>query len=553
MRSRGRRARGLIAVAVALFLPASAAAQVSLSPLPLPGGNQPIKNLTHTARQTVTTVENTANRAVSGAESGVNGVVDGLGGGSGGSGSPGSTSPNPPSSAPPAGANPPASTAPEAGGPSVGGAASPSGGSASPAGRSAQGGAAPRNAAPAAAGASAPALGGGPRRGPAHRAAPRPATTQTAGIIHDIASLPWSFFAACVGIAILGVLMAGRSAFLARLSRRLRRQGDELREDVGALQQALLPGVPSRLGAVDISVAYRPAEGPAAGGDFYDAVRIDERRIGIVVGDMSGHGRDALTATALVHYTLRAYLEAGLSPGAALRQADRALGNKLGEEFATVVTAVYDSSESTLTYSCAGHPAPLLFGSAQDRAVETLNPPPIAAGPPTGWRETTVAVKSGTRIAFITDGLIEARDSEGALVGRAGLASILADLPPLADAGQILDFVKNHGNAPDDLTVCVLDPTDARRDGSIVEELDLSGSQALRDSFGDFLAQCGLDHDEEMHAVAQLARVSRPPRPGLRLTIRRDDGGSTWEMDYERPDVRRAPVQTLPRPLQRAG
>ena len=138
-------------------------------------------------------------------------------------------------------------------------------------------------------------------------------------------ALPLSLLVALLAIAGLGIAMAIRSAWLAALARRLRRHERELEEDVGVLQAALLPGVPERLGDVELSLACRSADGPAAGGDFYDVLQLDDRTIAILVGDVSGHGKDALTATALVHYTLRAYLEAGTRPRQALRLADHAL------------------------------------------------------------------------------------------------------------------------------------------------------------------------------------------------------------------------------------
>ena len=72
------------------------------------------------------------------------------------------------------------------------------------------------------------------------------------------------------------------------------RQRAWLLREVGVLQQALLPPVPDSVGAVRTSVAYRPSEGMGAGGDFYDALTLPGNRAAFILGDVSGHGREAV-------------------------------------------------------------------------------------------------------------------------------------------------------------------------------------------------------------------------------------------------------------------
>jgi hypothetical protein len=293
------------------------------------------------------------------------------------------------------------------------------------------------------------------------------------------------------------------------------------------MQAALLPALPERLGGTEVTAAYRPAEGPAAGGDFHDVLALAGERIGIVIGDVCGHGRAALANTALVHYTLRAYLEAGLEPRDALRLTNLALGDKLGDDFVAAVAAVYDPAASTLDYATAGHPTPLLAGEP-DRSVGALTPPPIGVGLPTGHRQTRIHVRPGSRIWFFTDGLVEARAVNGDLLGREGLAAILAETGE-AGPDALLTSIAGHGGARDDMTAFVLTPSDADGDGSVEEEIDVGRQQAEGDGLTRFLAECGLDPGEVERATQAAQRRLRLAG-SARIRTRSAVTGPRWEI-----------------------
>jgi serine phosphatase RsbU (regulator of sigma subunit) len=367
-------------------------------------------------------------------------------------------------------------------------------------------------------------------------------------VFEAIEALPWALMAAVAALAALGILMAARSALLVRLARRLTNQGDELRMDVGAMQSALLPTIPERIAGVEISVAYRAAEGPAAGGDFHDVLALNGDRVAVIVGDVCGHGREALAVTALVHYTVRAYLEAGLAPGEALRLADEALGGKLGDDFATVLAAIYDPKSSTLNYSTAGHHPPLILGAAGDHAIFEMTPPPIGAGGPSGFRQTSVSLPSGSRVCFFTDGLVEHRGEDGAMLEREGFAALLGELDDRIEATDALGRVGDSGPQTDDMTVCLVRPHGAAGDGTVFEELELDSRVGPRHT-GAFLLACGLDADEIELAVKEIsARTDKSL-----LQIRRGCDRTTFKITapdpYERgvrlPQSQRTPSAAL--------
>jgi len=318
------------------------------------------------------------------------------------------------------------------------------------------------------------------------------------------------FVKAIIAALALALLVASTAWFiLARNARFLRRQREKLVGEIGVLQGALLPNVPPELSRLEPSVAYRPAEGLAAGGDFYDAFPLDRGRVGIVVGDVAGHGKEALMHTALLRYTMRAYLEAGLQPRTALQVAGRVLDRGF-DTLATVVLAVYDPARHVLRYATAGHPPPLFLGEADHVPVTRASSPPIGAMLPTGLRQTTVSLPAGSAACFFTDGLIEAR-RDGKLIGRLGLLEMLRELGPKATAAELLDRVAaDADHVGDDMAACmfrVADGPTADEAPPRVEELELLGSDPVAPILEPFLAACGIAPERIARRLAAAERT----------------------------------------------
>jgi hypothetical protein len=297
-------------------------------------------------------------------------------------------------------------------------------------------------------------------------------------------------------LAVAGVLAAllGFAALMTMLrNRSLDRQRRELLQEVGLLQSALLPPVPDRVGGLRTSVAYRPADGPGAGGDFYDVLPLPGGRVGFILGDVSGHGRGALARTAFMRYTLRAYLEAGLEPRVALQVAGRVIDENLGGDFATVLLAVHDPETGSLTYATAGHPSPLVVGPQPHDPVTAGSSPPIGVGVRTGLRQTTVPLVTGSVAAMFTDGLLEAR-TEGGLLGRDRLSELLEDLGPDATARGLVNSVNREARVmSDDVAAVVIQPTNAATAGLFrTEQLEVTAPE-LESGVGErFLEACGI-------------------------------------------------------------
>jgi serine phosphatase RsbU (regulator of sigma subunit) len=353
----------------------------------------------------------------------------------------------------------------------------------------------------------------------------KPAASAHAGLVTTVTKIinvvPAAIRFVIGALIALALALAASSRLTALRARRLARQRAQLLDDVGLLQAALLPALPGRLGPVGTSAAYRPASGPAAGGDFYDLFALGDGQLAVIVGDVSGHGRRALPHTALLRFTLRAYLEAGLSPRAALQTAAPVLERQLGDSLATVVLATYNPRERTLVYASAGHPPPLVIGTASITPITACSAPPIGAGAQTGTRQSTVSIPGGSLICFYTDGVVEAR-VRGELFGAARLGELLAELGPDASAAALLDRVEGETEThPDDMAACLLRVEgDEQRPVMHVEELELDRREASRGRAERFLLAGGLDPFEIETVLASVrASVARHGRVLLALHL----------------------------------
>lgn len=334
-----------------------------------------------------------------------------------------------------------------------------------------------------------------------------------------IAEIPSGILVALALMTVLGLLMTGRSAWFSRATKNLRLQRAALQEDVGVLASALVPTLADDIGGTAIAVAYAPAGGPASGGDFHDVFELDDGRIGMVIGDISGHGREAIPKTGIVRFTLRAYLEAGYEPRMAIRMADHALGGSFDGDFATAVAATWDPATRRLVYSSAGHPKPIVIGGSPPDEVDVLGAPPIGIGHLSGTRQTTLALSSGSEVWLISDGLTEAREPGGAVLGRGDLRRRLRRHP---DPQALLESMPGY-EAPsrDDMTAVRIRPEDAAGhfEPFSVETLLIEPTHDEA-AVSDFLRACGLSGDdldqcrervasERRHEGQVLVRVSR--------------------------------------------
>lgn len=236
------------------------------------------------------------------------------------------------------------------------------------------------------------------------------------------------------------------------------------------LQASLLPPELPEIPGMAIASRYDPVgDGSLVGGDFYDVFPVAGGRWCLVLGDVCGQGVLAAALTSLVRYTVRAAARVWQSPAEILRFTnDAILDHDTGERFCTLLVAVVqpDAQGLAVTLAAGGHHLPLLRpAGGTPRAVGRLG---TAMGlirhPDVG--DTTVRMGVGDVLVLTTDGVIEARDEHGALVGD-GFLEHLVDVhagdgaEALAEAIERSVLAVGGGRALDDVAVLVLEITGA--------------------------------------------------------------------------------------------
>ena len=178
------------------------------------------------------------------------------------------------------------------------------------------------------------------------------------------------------------------------------------------LQRAIMPqdAPPVEAAGVDVAVRYRPAEsGHGVGGDWYDALLLPEKDLLLVVGDITGHGIDAVTGMIAARNALRGLAATGAGPADLLRHLNYAACH-LSEGIAgTVVCGRYDPDTRVLRWARAGHLPPILV---RDGVASTLPLPGgvlLGLDPDAEYEEAELELRGGDALLLFTDGLIERR------------------------------------------------------------------------------------------------------------------------------------------------
>jgi serine phosphatase RsbU (regulator of sigma subunit)/anti-sigma regulatory factor (Ser/Thr protein kinase) len=275
-------------------------------------------------------------------------------------------------------------------------------------------------------------------RGPSDRDVARWASTDRARSekviqygLHSVMAVPLSARGATLGVATfvrhqrpepfdaedlaLAEEIVGRAAVCIDNARRYTRE----HATALALQRSLLQRRQPAQAAVQVATRYLPGQsGLTVGGDWFDVIAMSGSRVGLVVGDVTGHGLHAAATMGRLRTAVRTLADIDLGPEELLTRLDDVVTRLAGEDelapdaedlAATCLFAVYDPITRHCTLARAGHPVPAVVtpGGTQ----EFLDLP---AGPPLGvggvsFEETEIELPEGSLLVLYTDGLVESR------------------------------------------------------------------------------------------------------------------------------------------------
>ena len=183
------------------------------------------------------------------------------------------------------------------------------------------------------------------------------------------------------------------------------------------IQRILLPSKPPAIEGFDIAGINIPAR--QVSGDYFDYIKVDEDRLGVVIADVSGKGVPASLIMAICRSALRAEARGSVSPAEVLRKVNRQLYPDIKEDmFISMAYLILDHTNGAVTLSRGGHDAPLLY-RARTAEVEKLKPPGMALGIDSGdvfdriTGDFSVSLETDDCLVLYTDGITEALDAEG--------------------------------------------------------------------------------------------------------------------------------------------
>ena len=240
----------------------------------------------------------------------------------------------------------------------------------------------------------------------------------------------------------------------------LERQLEAIRHEMDTareIQLSILPQDIPRIPGLDIAANYIPMTSVA--GDFYDFIVVDEKRIGILVADVSGHGMPAALIASMLKIAFAAQSDRACDPAQVLLGLNQSLCGKFQGHYVTAAYALIDTEKQTLCYAGAGHPPLVLREGGSGKASSVLeNGLFLGYFPSANYSSVEVPFRKGDWVVLYTDGVSEMMNASEDQFGEDRLKQFLQDraVPPAAGfAGSLLKHLAawsghDSGREPDD-------------------------------------------------------------------------------------------------------
>jgi phosphoserine phosphatase RsbU/P len=244
--------------------------------------------------------------------------------------------------------------------------------------------------------------------------------------------------AAQTGLALEVSELAQALASEAAQRERINREMEIARE----VQQRLFPQQLPQIPGVTLAGMCRPALG--VGGDYYDAIQLDDGRLGLAIGDVSGKGISAALLMASLRASLRGMTLDGPSDLARVMQRVNRLVYESStiNRYATFFFATYNPATRELRYVNAGHNPPILLRIGATEVLR-LEAGGVVVGllPQAVYEEQSVLLCPGDLLITYTDGISEAMTIDDEEWGEERMLNVARIAPPDASAQQILDTI----------------------------------------------------------------------------------------------------------------
>ena len=249
----------------------------------------------------------------------------------------------------------------------------------------------------------------------------------------------------------------------ARLYQAVRRQERQLERDIAMareVQLRLLPPAAPEVPNAEMAVRFLPAR--AIGGDLYDFLDYGSGQTAIVLGDVSGKAAPAALFAALVSGIMRSAAQQQPQPAEMLALLNDAIQErKLESQYVTMLFAVWNDESRTLRVSNSGSVQPVICRACQSETVRAEGFP-LGLFPDVTYDELTVPTEPGDVVIFVSDGILDAENSEDEMYGPERLSSLLCgqrenSAQEIADA-ILADVTRFLGDKDrfDDETIIVL-------------------------------------------------------------------------------------------------